>query len=246
MRFCTTCGRQQQGTTSFCTGCGAPLRAAPPAPAAPGPRSPRRPRRMTALIAAAGVLVLAAGGTAAWAVTRHRPPVPLAARPRSPRSSGRPAAASPPAASLAPASAPASSGPPPLVQVSPAAAASPVAGPVENLVTSYFTAINQHDYQQYASLLAPAEQPGTTPASFASGFGSTTDSDVSLTSIATADDGSAVAASVTFTSQQAPSSSPDDSPCDTWQITLYLQPDGPGYLIGPAPGGYAAAHSPCA
>jgi hypothetical protein len=184
------------------------------------------------------VLVLAAGGAAGWKLTRHHRPPALAARSTAPRRSG-----SSPAAGTLPAAA--SSSPPPFIQVSAAAAASPAAGPVQDVLASYFTAINQHDYQQYASLLTPALQQGVTPASFASGYGSTTDSGMTLTSIASADSGS-VAASVTFTSQQDPAASPDGSACDDWQITLYLQPDGGSYQIGSPPSGYHAAYAPCA
>jgi hypothetical protein len=120
-----------------------------------------------------------------------------------------------------------------------------VAGSVQGVLASYFTAINQHDYRQYASLLAPALQQGVTPASFASGYGSTTDSGMTLTSIASAASG-LVAASVTFTSRQDPAASPDGSPCDNWQITLYLQSDGDSYQIGSPPSGYHAAYAPCA
>jgi hypothetical protein len=128
--------------------------------------------------------------------------------------------------------------------VAPGVTGSATAPQVEALVTNYFAAINEHNYQNYVSLLAPSVQQGMTPTQFKSGYGSTTDSNMVLTGISSAGAGS-VTATVTFTSRQLPADSPDNSSCDNWQITLYLQPDGDSYLIGPPPASYRSSYNAC-
>jgi hypothetical protein len=115
---------------------------------------------------------------------------------------------------------------------------------VARLLNSYFTAINHHDYQAYAALLDPAAAARETPARFARGYGTTTDSDATLTSITDLGNGRE-AASVTFASHQAPSASPDGSSCDVWSITLFLRPGAGGYLIRHPPDGYRAHFRSC-
>ncbi len=130
------------------------------------------------------------------------------------------------------------------VAVAPPATGNPALPQVKTLLQRYFTAINQHDYAAYASLLDPQVRQQSTPAAFYSGDGSTTDSDETLTGISAASSGG-VAAAVTFTSHQQPADSPDNSACDDWSITLYLVPDGAGYLIGLPPSGYQASYTSC-
>jgi hypothetical protein len=115
---------------------------------------------------------------------------------------------------------------------------------VAQFLADYFTAINHHDYQAYVALLDPAQAARESPARFAAGYGTTTDSDATLTSIAGRGNDTE-AASVTFTSHQAPSASPDHSSCDVWQITLYLRPGDGGYLLRRPPSGYGARVRPC-
>jgi hypothetical protein len=112
---------------------------------------------------------------------------------------------------------------------------------VVSFLQSYFTAINNHDYGQYTSLVTRSQRP--TPGQFESGYGTTTDSKATLTGITPY--GSGVAAAVKFTSNQSPADSPNGAPCDVWHITLYLQPHGTGYRIGPSPLGYHAQYRPC-
>jgi hypothetical protein len=130
------------------------------------------------------------------------------------------------------------------VAVAPPAADDAAVPQVKALLRRYFTAINQHDYAAYASLLDPQVLQQSTAAAFYSGDGSTTDSDETLTGISAAGAGG-VAATVTFTSHQQPVDSPDNSACDDWSITLYLVPDGAGYLIGLPPSGYQASYTSC-
>jgi hypothetical protein len=53
------------------------------------------------------------------------------------------------------------------------------------------------------------------------------------------------AASVTFTSHQAVSASPDGSSCDLWSITLYLVPANGGYVLQYPPSSYSAQVRAC-
>lgn len=115
---------------------------------------------------------------------------------------------------------------------------------VTALLQRYFTAINQHDYAAYASLLAPSLARRNPASVFASGYASTTDTDATLTAISVTSS-SGLAATVTFTSYQQPADSPDNSACDDWDITLYLVPDGTSYLIQTPPSAYRAAYSQC-
>jgi hypothetical protein len=130
------------------------------------------------------------------------------------------------------------------VAVAPPVAGNPALPQVKALLRRYFSAINQHDYAAYASLLDAQVLQQSTAAAFYSGDGSTTDSDETLTGISATSAGG-MAAAVTFTSHQQPADSPDDSACDDWSITLYLVPDGAGYLIGLPPTGYQASYTSC-
>ena len=205
-------------------------------------------RKKIMVIAAVAVVVLAGGGGAlAWAVSHH-PRASATPLQRNTASARPTVGAIPPSASPAPSSTSAAAlGPSSTsqaLQVAPGVTGSATAPQVEALVTSYFAAINGHDYQNYVSLLAPSLQQAMTPTQFNSGYGSTTDSNMVLTSISSASSGS-VTATITFTSRQRPAHSPDGSACDNWQITLYLQPDGGSYIIGPPPASYHSSYNAC-
>jgi hypothetical protein len=130
------------------------------------------------------------------------------------------------------------------VAVAPSAAGRTALPRVLALLRRYFSAINGRDYPAYAQLL-DAQAVRVSPASaFYSGYGSTIDSDETLTGISATGSGG-LAAAVTFTSHQQPADSPDRSACDNWSITLYLVPDGTGYLIGLPPSGYQATYTAC-
>ncbi len=125
-----------------------------------------------------------------------------------------------------------------------AAAASPAAPQVQTLLDRYFTAINEHDYSQYGTLLDPQMQQDNASASFAAGYATTTDSAETVTGISNTGDGD-LAAVVTFTSYQDPSDSPDNSSCTQWAITLYLVPQNGGYLLGAPPSTYSPSYQAC-
>ena len=143
---------------------------------------------------------------------------------------------------IAPASQTASSGT--TVAVASGAASNPAAPQVTAMVNHYFTAINQHDYSAFASLLDQQMKQRDPEPSFNSGYATTTDSAETLTGISGAGSGG-LAASLTFTSRQSPADSPDNSACDQWSIILFLDPNGTGYLIGAPPPDYQASYQAC-
>ena len=120
------------------------------------------------------------------------------------------------------------------------------ASSVAAFLDHYFTAINNHDYQAYISLLSPRAQQGLTAAQFDAGYRSTADSAETLVSISTASNGD-LAAAVTFTSHQNPADSPDQQQsCTDWNISLFLVESAGGYLVDQPPPGYHASYHACA
>jgi hypothetical protein len=213
----------------------------PPAPAAYGPPPPA-PRRggPGALVAVVIVAMLVVGGGAfalVWSLTGKHTASDAAGQATPPVSPAGTAATTPSAT-------PTASAGTATVAVAPAAAASPAAARVQGLLDRYFAAINAHDYPAYSSLLDARLRKLDPPSTFTSGYATTQDSAEELTAISATAAGE-LAATVTFTSHQSPANSPDDSPCDSWRITLYLVPTGGGYLIGSAPPGYRASYQGC-
>ena len=200
-------------------------------------RPPGR-RNWIAIVAVAVVLIAGLGGAAAFELGHGQ------ARPgaKAARASG--AAAHSVARRPAPSAASSADSSLTDVTVAPAAAGNAALPQVIALLHGYFSAIDQHDYAAYTQLLDPQVLQRTSAAAFSSGDGTTTDSDVTLTGLAGTGSGG-LAAAVTFTSQQQPADSPDHSACDDWSITLYLVPQGAGYLIGAPPSGYEASYTSC-
>jgi hypothetical protein len=110
-------------------------------------------------------------------------------------------------------------------------------------LNSYFTAINNHDYQQYRGLLDAQVQRQETAAKFATGYRGSHDSAATLTGLTSS--GAQVMASVSFTSHQPAAVSPSHSRCTRWNITLFLTPHGGSYVIGSPPSGYHASYQAC-
>jgi hypothetical protein len=216
----------------------------------PQPPPPRR-GGSGIMIGAVIVLVLAAGGGAFAVVSSlagnsssgHPTGQPTSAAPTQPASSGPAATTTAPASPTAAAS-PSASKVASTVAMSPSAAASPAAARVRTLLDRYFAAINAHDYAAYSSLLDTQMQQNNPQSKFASGYATTRDSAEKVTSIADTGAGG-VAATVTFTSHQNPSDSINNSSCTAWTITLYLQPQDSGYVIGVPPAGYRSVHQDC-
>jgi hypothetical protein len=220
---------------------------APPGQNVPGqPRPPDRPRpgRSAAWIGFVVALVLVlGGGFAAWKFLGHHTTnhPPAAGSPTGPANGTGPGSSKSPAPSspTPPAPSPTPAGFP--VAVSASAAQGPDEPHVLQFLQRYFAAINNHDYGKYAPLLMSSQRP--TPQQFQTGFSTTADSAATLTALAPTPTG--VAATVTFTSHQSPSQSPTSTGCDTWHITLFLQPHGGAYRIGPAQPGYHAQYQAC-
>ena len=111
------------------------------------------------------------------------------------------------------------------------------------LLHEYFTAINNRDYPGYIALFTQQERQVLTIGRFYSGYRSTQDSGELLADIST---DSGTVATVTFTSHQNPADSVNHrESCTLWRISLFLQPNGSGYLIGPPPPGYHASYADC-
>lgn len=223
-----------------------PPPAPPPQSFTPGPAAtpPRRGGGGKGLfITVAVVVVLAAGGGAyalASSLGKHgnaQPP----AQPTVSASATAPGT-TPPATSAAPSPTPSPALS--LVAISPSVSAGAAGPQVETLLSHYFHGINSHSYPEYASTLNAEAQAKQPQSQFESGYSSTTDSGMTLTSLSDSGSGG-LTATVSFTSRQSPSQSVDKSPCNAWTLNLYLVPQGSGYLIGPSPAGYQPVHSDC-
>jgi hypothetical protein len=83
-----------------------------------------------------------------------------------------------------------------------------------------------------------------TEQAFRSGFQSTADAGVLITSISTGP-GGRPAANVTFTSRQRPQDGPDGESCTNWQVTMFFDDHAGTYTIGVPPAGYRASHQAC-
>jgi hypothetical protein len=131
------------------------------------------------------------------------------------------------------------------VTISASAAQTPSATAVVAFVSRYFSAINSHDFQAYYALLTPQQQQGLTAEQFSHGFGSSADSNENLVAISPAANGD-TAATLTFTSHQnASQAAGDTGTCTEWNITLFLESNGTGYLIQDPPSSYHAHSGSC-
>lgn len=201
----------------------------------PSPAAGSRKRVVLAVLAVIA-LVAGGGGALGYGVYRnHPPPTTPAAQGGAGRSGpGSAARASSPPAELGNST----------VTVTPAVAGVPAARPIISLLTSYFRAVNAHDYGAYRRLLDPGMQADMTAARFGTGYRSTVDSRATVTGIS-ATRGGRVTADIVFTSHQAPSDSPDRTACTNWALRLFLTKADGGYLIAEPPPGYRPSYRPC-
>ena len=273
MTFCPECGRQRTTSARYCGGCGRDFGVAATAdttelaagPAVESPRQdlaaerPRRGRGRALWIVVAVIVLLAVGG-GAFAVVRGNGNRPTALPGgHGPTASARATAPATQPATTLPASLQASSSPSAPASPSLSAAPSPSVSPsvvsltagvksasaqVEIVLSHYFQGINRHDYAEYASSQTAAGKVDQPQSSFDSGYATTVDSGMTLTSLAPSGDGG-LTATVRFTSRQSPSDSVDGSACNGWVLNLYLVPSGTGYLITPAPPSYEPSHTDC-
>jgi hypothetical protein len=115
---------------------------------------------------------------------------------------------------------------------------------VLSFLTSYFAAIDDHDFTAYQQLFSPPLSTTLSATAFSAGYGTTTDSAITLTSIGVAGSGGLVA-QVTFVSHQEPAASPTNSACTSWNVSLYLLEQGGSYLLEQPPPGYQAFYAAC-
>jgi hypothetical protein len=215
--------------------------------AAYAPPAAARRRLLTLPMAALAVVIAAAAGAGSWYAVREasaasRPPTPAPSVTPSPPPSSEPAptpsSPSPPHASSQPQTSPASG----LVSLAPAAAQYPGAASIQPVITEYFQGINSRNYAEYGATESPGQ--ALTLQQFQTGFRSTEDSNVIVTSITTAPDGRP-AADVTFTSRQQPQDGPSGESCTNWQITMFFDGNAGTYTIGAPAAGYAASYQAC-
>jgi hypothetical protein len=223
----------------------------PPYGAKPGPPPGRRGSsggRKAAFIVVVALIMLAAGGGAYALVSRSsklttQPPAsPTAVSSATPTAPSSASASSSPGTASPSASASASSVPS-LVSLGPGVASTGAEPAVETTLSRYFQGINTHNYAEYQSAHTAHEQAIESESAFDSGYGSTQDSGMTLTSLASTASGES--ATVTFTSHQDKGTGIDGSACNNWQLTYFLVPHGSGYLIGAAPAGYKPIYSDC-
>jgi hypothetical protein len=216
---------------------------APPFPPAGGPN--RGGRRGLFAVLAVVIVLAVGGGTYALATT-------LGGRTTASPSPGPSSSAPATSPASVPASGSASASPSPtptptpsptlsLVAVAPGVTSVPAS--VQTLLSHYFNGINNHDYTEYAATLSATERARQSEKSFTSGYSTTSDSGMTLTSLAGSSGG--LTATVTFTSHQSASQSVDKSACNDWTLSLSLAASGSGYLIGPQPSGYHPDYSDC-
>jgi hypothetical protein len=103
------------------------------------------------------------------------------------------------------------------------------------MFSTYFSGINQHDYQQALSVFDPSgEIDPSDPQlvrAFSDGLATTTDSDVVLSLLQPTGDGSVGEAKIMFQSQQGVGYGPKDDPnetCTLWNITYILDQSSSG------------------
>ena len=130
------------------------------------------------------------------------------------------------------------------MQVAAGAASNPAAPQVEAFLNRYFSSINTRNYSEYNSLLDAQKQQADSQSTFDSGYATTKDTNEVLTGI-TDTGGGSLTANVSFTSQQSPADSIDQSACNDWQISLYLVPQGGSYVQTATPAGYTASYTDC-
>ena len=180
------------------------------------------------IVAFVVVLATAVGGAGSWYAVRTTPTARLSTI-TTPDVSGNPS--SPPGQSTV------------SVGLAPVAALHPEARLIQPVIAAYFQGINSRDYAEYVTSQSAGH--ALTAEEFQTGFRSTQDSGMLITSIAVAPDGRQ-AAEVTFTSRQQPQDGPDGESCTNWHLTMFFDHHGGTYTIGAPPADYHASYQACA
>ncbi|MFF1818158.1 hypothetical protein ACFVWG_12735 [Kribbella sp. NPDC058245] len=131
-----------------------------------------------------------------------------------------------------------------LVSITPEAAQDPAAPAVVELLTTYYKAINDHDYLTYQAQQTRAANALLTRTDFATGFRSTVNSEVVIQALSPTDDGRLLA-SITFTSAQDAADGPKHQTCTHWSVGKFLKGQSSTLLIDKAPKSYKATFDPC-
>jgi hypothetical protein len=131
-----------------------------------------------------------------------------------------------------------------LVSITPEAAQDPAAPAVVELLTTYYRAINDHDYPTYQAQQTRTAQAQLSRPTFATGFRSTVNSEVVIQALTLTDDGRLLA-SITFTSNQDAADGPKGQTCTHWSVGKFLKGRSPTFLIDKAPKTYKATFVPC-
>ncbi len=181
-------------------------------------------RRLTVALLSGLVLVilLGTGAAVALSATRHRAAdsaAPGVAATGAEQRSGRRIAAAPTGGTATDGSGGPSNNS--TVQLLAGARSAPRAQDVQQLLQSYFDAINQHDYGNWAQVVAPALAQRQDSEKWLDAYASTVDSSIAVESIT----GSPPHVRVRFTSQQDIDLAPADLPvdCIDWVLTLKLE-----------------------
>ena len=189
--------------------------------------TPRRMRPKLPIVALIVVLASAAGGAGSWYAVRTTPSARVTTIATPPVSGNSP---SPPSPSTVP------------VALAPAAALHPEAPRILPVIAAYFRAINSRDYAGYLTTQSPGD--ALTARQFQTGFRSTQDSSVLVTSIEIAPNGRP-AADLTFTSRQQPQDGPDGESCTNWHVTMFFDDHAGSYTLGTPPADYHASYQAC-
>lgn len=123
-------------------------------------------------------------------------------------------------------------------------ATGPDVGGIRKTLAAYFSAINDRNWVAVSEWFTPTEQARLSQSQIAAGSGTSHDSAVVLDEV-TPEGGGTDVATVTFTSQQSPSESPNGQPCDQWALnyTMYLNPS--GWLINAVEGASGTPYTSC-
>jgi len=130
-----------------------------------------------------------------------------------------------------------------LVSLGPEASGLDVGG-IRKTLAAYFSAINDRNWAAAWEWFTSTEQAKLSKSQIAAGSGTSHDSAVVLDEV-TPEGGGTDVATVTFTSQQSPSESPNGQPCDQWALnyTMYLNPS--GWLINAVEGASGTPYTSC-
>ena len=130
-----------------------------------------------------------------------------------------------------------------LVSLGPEASGLDVGG-IRKTLAAYFSAINDRNWAAAWEWFTSTEQAKLSKSQIAAGSGTSHDSAVVLDEV-TPEGGGTDVATVTFTSQQSPSESPNGQPCDQWALnyTMHLNPS--GWLINAVEGASGTPYTNC-